>query len=102
MPGLRAPSDARTQGVAIVETIAATEDAAARRVIASRAPEGGVGRITCRPSVPEEHGQTTYASTFAEPEAYGERQSRESYVVTAPAPSTSRASTSSRERCSSP
>ena len=27
------------------------------------------------PSVPDEHGQTTYASTFAEPEAYGERQS---------------------------
>ena len=27
------------------------------------------------PSVPVEHGQITYASTFAEPDAYGARQS---------------------------
>src|SRR5918911_2352079 len=50
------------------------------------------------PSVPIEHGQTTYASTFAEPLAYGDFQSFGSYSVTAsPVPSVSRASVSSRD-----
>jgi hypothetical protein len=34
------------------------------------------------PSVPIEHGQMTYASTFAEPLAYGAFQSFGSYRVT--------------------
>src|SRR5712691_460123 len=49
------------------------------------------------PSVDIEHGQITYPSTFAEPLAYGERQSLGSQIVTAPpVPSVNRASTSSR------
>ena len=45
----------------------------------------------------------TYASTFAEPEAYGAFQSFGSYTVTpSPAPSVSRASVSSRESRASP
>src|SRR5919202_5924110 len=52
------------------------------------------------PSVPIEHGQMTYASTFAEPLAYGAFQSFGSYTVTLPprAPSSSRVNVSSRER----
>src|SRR5919109_3707299 len=51
------------------------------------------------PSVPIEHGQMTYASTFAEPLAYGAFQSCGSYTVTFPpsACSSRRASVSSRE-----
>src|SRR5205823_1991930 len=37
-PGSRAPSDARTQGALIAKAMGATEDAAARRVIAGREP----------------------------------------------------------------
>src|SRR5579884_3226990 len=55
------------------------------------------------PSVPIEHGQTTYASTFADPDAYGARQSAGSWTTTfSPVPSVSRASVSSRERRASP
>src|SRR2546421_5087711 len=52
------------------------------------------------PSVPIEHGQITYASTFAEPLAYGAFQSFGSYTVTLPscACSNKRSSVSSRER----
>src|SRR5437867_5693471 len=42
----RAPSDARTQGAPIVETLGATEDAAARRVPAGEAPAAVGGRAT--------------------------------------------------------
>src|SRR3954469_3110045 len=51
------------------------------------------------PSVPIEHGQMTYASTLADPDAYGAFQSFGSYTVTfAAARSVKRASVSSRER----
>src|SRR5919204_6712249 len=52
------------------------------------------------PSVPIEHGQMTYASTLAEPLAYGAFQSFGSYTVTLPpsAGSSNRVSVSSRER----
>src|SRR5215471_14839509 len=50
------------------------------------------------PSVPIEHGQMTYASTFAEPDAYGAFQSFGSYTVAFGARSSTRASVSSRER----
>ena len=46
MPGSRAPSDARTQGALGLVCPSATEDAAARSVIAGRAPVDGVGRAT--------------------------------------------------------
>src|SRR5437764_4805369 len=50
------------------------------------------------PSVPIEHGQITYASTFAEPDAYGAFQSFGSYSVAAPpACSSSRVRVSSRD-----
>src|SRR2546423_1802355 len=51
------------------------------------------------PSVPIEHGQRTYASTFAEPLAYGDFQSLGSYTVKLPPRegSSSRSSVSSRE-----
>src|SRR6266567_1842136 len=52
MPGLRAPSDARTQGASIAEAMGATEDAAARRVIAGRAPPNVAGRVTYRSLAP--------------------------------------------------
>src|SRR6266511_2094472 len=48
MPGSRAPSDARTQGALMPVGMGATEDAAARRVIAGRAPPSTVGRVTTR------------------------------------------------------
>src|SRR5207302_842936 len=55
------------------------------------------------PSVPIEQGQMTYASTFADPDAYGAFQSFGSYTVTfGPTPSVKRASVSSRERRASP
>src|SRR6266480_6317672 len=46
MPGSRAPSDARTQGALGLSCPGATEDAAARRVIAGQAPPGGAGQAT--------------------------------------------------------
>src|SRR5206468_939706 len=49
------------------------------------------------PSVPIEQGQMTYASTFAEPEAYGAFQSFGSYNVACGARSSSLANVSSRE-----
>ena len=49
------------------------------------------------PSVPIEHGQITYASTFAEPDAYGAFQLFGSYSVACGARSSSRASVSSRD-----
>src|SRR5437868_5165453 len=66
---------------------------AARWMRLSIAPEAIV------PSVPIEHGQITYASTFAEPLAYGDFQSFGSYTVTLPprACSSSRVSVSSRD-----
>ena len=52
------------------------------------------------PSVPIEQGQMTYASTFAEPLAYGAFQSFGSYTVTFPpcACSSRRVSVSSRDK----
>src|ERR671933_1305381 len=66
---------------------------AARWIRLDMAPEARV------PSVPIEHGHTTYASTFAEPLAYGAFQSFGSYTVTLPpgARSRSRVSVSSRD-----
>src|SRR6476660_196607 len=76
-------------------SFSATE--AARWMRLSIAPEATV------PSVPIEHGQIRYASTFAEPLAYGARQSFGSYTVTSPrACSQNRASVSSRESRASP
>src|SRR5438105_14601212 len=46
MPGLRAPSQARTQGACGLTSPDATEDAAWRRVLAGRAPVDGAGRAT--------------------------------------------------------
>src|SRR5438105_12673297 len=46
MPGSRAPSDARTQGPLGLDSPGATEDAAARRVIAGEKPECVAGRGT--------------------------------------------------------
>ena len=54
------------------------------------------------PTVDIEHGQTTYASTFAEPLAYGLFQSSVPTTVTRSAPSTKRSSTSSRGSDASP
>src|SRR6187551_2175206 len=49
MPGSRAPSDARTQGAIGLDSPSATEDAAARRVIAGQAPPSTVGWFTRYP-----------------------------------------------------
>src|SRR2546430_12691858 len=46
MPGSRAPSDARTQGALGLASPGATEDAAARRMIASQAPPNVAGWVT--------------------------------------------------------
>src|ERR671924_781862 len=46
MPGSRAPSDARTQRARGLDSPSATEDAAARRVIAGRALPSVAGRAT--------------------------------------------------------
>src|SRR3989442_13319639 len=46
MPGASTPSDARTQGALVVVTTGATEDAAARRVWARRAPPMSARRPT--------------------------------------------------------
>ena len=61
------------------------------------APEASV------PTVAIEHGQITYASTLAEPLAYGLRKSFSPYTVTwGAAPPTKRSSTSSRDSDGSP
>src|SRR5919201_3594795 len=72
-------------------SLSATE--AARWMRLSIAPDAIV------PRVPIEQGQITYASTFAEPLAYGAFQSFGSYTVTLPPPARSsrRVSVSSRE-----
>ena len=86
----------RGQSTSLRSSLSATD--AARWIRFGIAPEASV------PSVPVEHGQTTYASTFAEPEAYGALPvvrvvDRD---VAAPRRSTKRASASSRESRASP
>src|SRR5215212_4284616 len=85
----------RGQRTSLRSSLSATD--AARWIRFCIAPEAIV------PTVPIEHGQITYASIFAEPDAYGAFQSFGSKTVTAsPVPSTKRASTSSRESRASP
>src|SRR5580765_100630 len=55
MPGSRAPSDARTQGVPGLVCPGATEDAAARRVIAGQGPPNVAGRATTLACQPPAH-----------------------------------------------
>src|SRR6266700_2149134 len=60
MPGSRAPSDARTQRALGLGSPGATEDAAARRVIAGRAPPNVAGRPT-KPEPPRRSSRTRWA-----------------------------------------
>src|SRR5262245_66224695 len=81
----------RGTSTSLRRSLSATE--AARWIRFCMAPEASV------PTVAIEHGQITYASTRADPLAYGLRKSFSPYTVTcADRSPTSRSSTSSRDR----